>query len=73
MALVSYALHNQIFHRAMLKDLKWCDCKEEARCTSCRGLILLGAVERRGAFEVGRRDAIVPLYIICCSADMFQS
>jgi hypothetical protein len=26
--------------------------------TSCRGLMLLGAVERRGAFVVGMRDVI---------------
>ena len=29
-----------------------------ARRTNCRGLILLGAVERRGAFVVGMREAI---------------
>ena len=29
------------------------------RCTNCRGLILLGAVERRGALVVGMREVIL--------------
>lgn len=36
-----------------------CDRMKGAQCTSCRGLMLLGAVERRGAFVVGRRDVIL--------------
>lgn len=30
-------------------------------CTNCRGLILVGAVERRGALVVGIRDVILPM------------
>ena len=31
----------------------------KARRTNCRGLMLLGAVERRGAFVVGIREVIL--------------
>ncbi len=32
--------------------------------TNCRGLMLLGAVDRRGAFVVGMREVIFPLCFV---------